>query len=787
MKSNSQPTKNSTSLRRSARIIWAIVAKDMVEALKNKNTISIIVISLFMSVFYYYLPILSTRGEPPRVRIYDEGESALVQLMETSGSLNVRTYPSLDIVITALRNNDVPTLGLVIPGDFDLALEENKEVALQGYVLSWVSSSDSAELRQSIENEIARLLGIPVSIRMDGNQFGLAPDSHGIGTTAALAIVFVVTMIGLLTIPHLMLEEKKTHTMDVLLVSPASAGHLVAGKAIVGLFYCLLGAIITLVIFQFVVIHWWLALLTIVIGALFTVSLGLWLGTIIESRAQLTMLSWVFFLPLLLPMVLSLMEELLPSLVVQILQLVPTTVMSDLLRASFSSEIPLDTTLFRLAYLAAWAGALLLFVTWLVRRQDRLVERESTTGYLAEESAFTILESGARLVTQFYQRISSAVKTQSAEHSESTKTTSGLDRTKRNQNIIWIIAWKDITGSLKNRLILSIILGTIILVASGALPRMLIIGRSDPAAIVYDPGRSAILRSLASSDQIQIGFAVSLEEMQKIVSEAPEILIGLSIPEDFDDRAGNGQTIELEGYAVHWADSRKVDERVAFFQERIGEASNNTIRINFSEQRLYPPPVLEGQSMMFVMLVSVVLLTMGFSLVPLLLVEEKIAHTLEVLLVSPARIYQIAAGKALAGGFYCLVAMVVVFFLNRFLVVNWGVTMLAVLLGGAFAVIVGLLVGVLSDNATSVGMWAAVLIIGLFGITVLGALPNLNLSPVIQSLLGLSPTAAMAKLLGFSLAAEFPVSQMWANVAALLTAVLLAFGLLSWRLKLTDR
>lgn len=191
--------------------------------------------------------------------------------------------------------------------------------------------------------------------------------------------------------------------------------------------------------------------------------------------------------------------------------------------------------------------------------------------------------------------------------------------------------------------------------------------------------------------------------------------------------------------------------------------------------------------MMFVMLVSVVLLTMGFSLVPLLLVEEKIAHTLEVLLVSPARIYQIAAGKALAGGFYCLVAMVVVFFLNRFLVVNWGVAMLAVLLGGAFAVIVGLLVGVLSDNATSVGMWAAVLIIGLFGITVLGALPNLNLSPVIQSLLGLSPTAAMAKLLGFSLAAEFPVSQMWANVAALLTAVLLAFGLLSWRLKLTDR
>jgi len=592
-------------------------------------------------------------------------------------------------------------------------------------------------------------------------------------------------LVGLTMIPHLMLEEKKTHTMEVLLVSPASAGDLVAGKAIVGLFYCLLGAAITLVIFQFVVIHWWLAVITVVLGALFTVSLGLWLGSIIESRAQLTMWAWVFILPLLLPVFLSLMEELLPKVVVQVFQFLPTTVMLNLLRTSYSAAIPLGQTLLQLAWLAACAAAMLIFVTWLVRRQDRQTGETPTSQKVMEESTFPLLDSGARLLAPLFKRLSQILSRQSQSEAEA-KPNVHLERNS-GLRIIWAIAAKDITGTLKNRLALSIILGTVFVVASGAIPRMLIIGQSNPTAIVYDPGRSTILRSLVAGDDIQIGFTDSLEEMQKIVSEAPEILIGLSVPENFDDLAGGGELINLEGFAVHWADAEKVDQGVVFFQEQISQAGGGMVRINISEHRLYPPPVLEGQTIMFVMLVMIVLLTMGFAMVPLLMVEEKVTHTLDVLMVSPARIYQVAAGKAIAGGFYCLLAVVVVLLLNRFLVVNWGVALMAVLFGGAFAVMVGLLIGVVSDNPTTVGMWGAILLIGLIGLTMLSAFTNINWPPLVLTLIGFLPTVAMAELLGFSMAAEFPISQMWVNMAALLSATLIVFGLLAWRLRLTDR
>lgn len=214
---------------------------------------------------------------------------------------------------------------------------------------------------------------------------------------------------------------------------------------------------------------------------------------------------------------------------------------------------------------------------------------------------------------------------------------------------------------------------------------------------------------------------------------------------------------------------------------------DGTVQINIFEQKLYPPADFRGQTIMFVLLVTIVLLTIGFALVPLLLVEERLAHTLEVLLVSPARIYEVVGGKAVAGGFYCLLAVLVVFYLNRFLVVNWGVALLAVLLGGAFAVAVGLLVGILSYNPTTVGLRGSMSLLGLFGLTMLTTLSNISWPPVVQTLLEYLPTVALAELLVFSMAAEFPMTQMLINSAALLVAVMVVFGLLTWRMRLTDR
>jgi ABC-2 type transport system permease protein len=147
-------------------------------------------------------------------------------------------------------------------------------------------------------------------------------------------------MTGVVLVPHLMLEEKQNRTLEALSVSPASPGHIIAGKALAGIFYCSLGGMVALLINRILVVHWWLAILTVLAGSLFTVSLGLWLGIKIDSRSQLSMWSWVILLPLIMPLIFSLLQGLIPDVWVRISSVVPSSVILQLSKASFANPIP---------------------------------------------------------------------------------------------------------------------------------------------------------------------------------------------------------------------------------------------------------------------------------------------------------------------------------------------------------------------------------------------------------------------------------------------------------------
>jgi ABC-type transport system involved in multi-copper enzyme maturation permease subunit len=280
-------------------------------------------------------------------------------------------YESEEHMKNKLADGDIPELGLVIPADFDQSLEAGNEVRLQGYVMHWVSPETAETLRRTFEDEIAAQLGVRVPIDLAGNVVYMQPDSSGPGTQAAAAAVFLVTMIGLSLISHLILEEKQSRTLDALLVSPASESHVVTGKALTGLFYCLAGGILALVVNANLVMHWWLAILSLVCFALFAVSLGLMLGTVIENRGQLTLWAWVVIIPMFLPVMIVLAKGLFPDSVFQVARWVPSAAFFNVWRYAFAQTIPIGPPLLWSLYILIWAGLGLLLVVWLVRRRDR--------------------------------------------------------------------------------------------------------------------------------------------------------------------------------------------------------------------------------------------------------------------------------------------------------------------------------------------------------------------------------------------------------------------------------
>jgi ABC-2 type transport system permease protein len=774
----------SESISAKLRIIWAIVAKDLLEALKNKNTIAVILTSLFVVFAYRGIPILTSSGEKTAVLIHDAGNSTLFALLENNQNYRFYAFPSEEAMKAEMGDAEAPELAISIPEGFDQALERGETPQLRGFAIHWLEQADVDALKDGLEAEISHLLGREITIQMQAGRVFNNTESGGLGMWATLSLVFLIIMIGMTLIPHLMMEEKQTHTLEALLVSPASAGKVITAKAIVGIFYGLLGAAVTIALYHRLVVHWWVLILAAALLALFTAAIGLLLGVIVENRGQLTLWAWVFLVPFMLPIFFVRLEGLLPEALIQVCRYIPTVVAFELVQSSYAGSIPITNIFLQMAWLAIWAGVVLLGVAMLVNRRDRqgtfvpaVWQAQLDTASAGGAGLFAPLVTNLPWVRK--EAEADVLPDQDTDIRDLQQDTVGDQRGLR---IIGAIAGKDILDAVQNKLVIAILLGSLIMVASSAVLPLLLRLQDKPAAIAYDEGRSTILRGLTGQEDYILSLSETEQEFEQYVIELPMSPIGLVIPANFDQQAGGEEVIELEARVAHWTDPGRAARWVDFFEQQLSQASWSKVEIKLAEDALYPTSETGGQPMITAMLLAVGLLTIGIAMVPLLMVEEKEARTFDALLVSPASFIQIVSGKALAGAFYVLLLALVIILLNVQIFVHWGVVILATVFGIALVVAIGMLVGVVADSPTSAGLWGSLLLLTLITPVVIERLVDIDSwSPVIQAVLRFSPGTIILNLFNFSMLGELPVSLVLSNLFALLIWVGLVY-LLVWQL-----
>jgi ABC-type multidrug transport system permease subunit len=141
---------------------------------------------------------------------------------------------------------------------------------------------------------------------------------------------------------------------------------------------------------------------------------------------------------------------------------------------------------------------------------------------------------------------------------------------------------------------------------------------------------------------------------------------------------------------------------------------------------------------------------------------------MEVLLVSPAKTWQVIVAKMLVGVFYGSIAAMGLLLLNNYLIVNWGIAILASLGTILFAGAIGTLVGILSENPTTTGMWGGLVILAVLATTFLRFFENVNMPPALQILVDWSPGASMLNLFGAAMTMEISPDALISNLAILL-------------------
>jgi ABC-type multidrug transport system permease subunit len=353
----------------SLRIILAITSKDILDAVRNKTILSLLISALALSAFFTLMPRLSDTGSP-LVFLADTGHSSYTARISRSDSLRVRLYASVEKMKADFIQRADNQFALVLPADFDQTLASGQIPQIQAYVLNWVSSKTISEKKTNIESGLAAIIGSPVQINLNGGTLYMLPESNG-GLLEATGIIVILLTTGMVLVPHLMLEEKRTHTIEALLVSPANISQIAISKTLTGVFYVSIFAILVVAANAYLVLQWGVVVSDIFLTILVAVSIGLLLGIVIGNRQQLTILTQVLLIPLVLPILLRIFSDLLPGWLSNIVRWMPSAVMFDLLRTSFSNQSNPGQILPRLGILVISFITLFGISAWLIRRVER--------------------------------------------------------------------------------------------------------------------------------------------------------------------------------------------------------------------------------------------------------------------------------------------------------------------------------------------------------------------------------------------------------------------------------
>jgi ABC-2 type transport system permease protein len=304
------------------------------------------------------------------VLVYDPGGSRLSAELKDSSQFELRKASSTQELEEWLVNSIDAQLGLVVPADFDQVLQNGGQPELQGYV-TWTYRHQANGLKSDLQGQLAQLLGQPVHINTQGN-IVYPPRDLGLALgMATMTAVTLVLMMGIQLLPTLFFEEKQTKTLEALLVSPASIGQVVIGKALAGMFYVLVTAGLVFAVNWSGVVHWELALLFALGSGLFAVALGLTLGSFFESHNEMS--AWLMLLITILigSIFVDVLDITVPAPIQALVPWSPSVALVNIQRYAFLRHVAWAEAWASLGRVAGYSLLLYAVVVYKVRRADR--------------------------------------------------------------------------------------------------------------------------------------------------------------------------------------------------------------------------------------------------------------------------------------------------------------------------------------------------------------------------------------------------------------------------------
>ena len=353
------------------RVVAAIAQKDLLDAIRNRYLLVALLTPLSVALLLRLMVPGVESLKNVSIVVHDPDRSTLIS--------QLRAVPHIKLVETDSEANakieveKIDAAGaLVVPTNFDADVAAGKQPKLTVYVNNKKNQIEQAAFRQVVTRQVAALAERPPPAELNwinvSEETG-STKNGGINLSQMmlpLLVLLTFGMTGALVVPLLLVEEKEKRTMDFLLTSPARLTEVIAGKALTGVVYSVLIAGVLLVVNRQWVDNWPLTTLTIVLGMLLIVAIGLLMGSLFQTTMQINTWASLALLVLITP---SFPFPGSPAVLDTAMRFIPTYYFVEALKMSLAGTSAPRLWIY-LAVVLALTFVTFLAVTWAMRREQ---------------------------------------------------------------------------------------------------------------------------------------------------------------------------------------------------------------------------------------------------------------------------------------------------------------------------------------------------------------------------------------------------------------------------------
>ena len=353
------------------------------------------------------------------------------------------------------------------------------------------------------------------------------------------------------------------------------------------------------------------------------------------------------------------------------------------------------------------------------------------------------------------------------------------------------VARKDFIDALRNARLLVVILMPIgFSLLYGYLFRESI---NETEVAFYTPDETELLAAIQAMDNVSLTSVTDPREVEAKVDNG-SAAIGVILPAEFDAKLRRDEQPDLD---LIFKDDPEI---ASGFQRALMQAieglSGRPPVVNVVSRTLHPAqgsgegtsePIfgffkdIQLQGYFIVLWVMMAVTMNGSFIVPTLLVEEKDHKTLAAILVTPAGYPDVIMGKLLVGLIYSLLSSGMIMFLNNGFTGDPLMSILIIVLISLTMTLIGLLIGGLIDNMSTLNTWSGFILLPLMLPGILAGVPLAGVSPLLTTPLQAMPTFQLVRGLALGLSGQG--GQAWSSALILLIESVLLFAAVLWSLR----